>query len=152
MDSGLLGLGFSRPAVVWDFGRRAVRATQPRKKFHQLRKPIFQVSNQDFDVIRHFGTILATSDAARIRVASRARQRQVTTDAANQTVPLCVVVSRFEEGYNRIHILRFADGVKYVVRIPCWGQGGQWKRDDAISLRSQALMMRFIKRKTGVRL
>jgi len=113
-------------------------------------KTASEASSYDSDLARQFGTILSISDDALIKLASRCRQQQIATEATNPVVPACVVVSRFEGSYNRVHVLRFEDSIKYVIRVPCFGWGIHWKQEDATSLRSQALTMRFIKRKTGI--
>ncbi|KAI9875617.1 MAG: hypothetical protein M1830_008204 [Pleopsidium flavum] len=113
-------------------------------------KTVSEASSYDSDLAKQFGSILSISDDALTKLASRFRQQQVTTETSIPAIPACVVVSRFEGAYNRVHVLRFEDGIKYVIRVPCFGWGNHWQREDATSLRSQALTMQFIKRKTGI--
>ncbi|RDI86094.1 hypothetical protein Vi05172_g3885 [Venturia inaequalis] len=42
----------------------------------------------------------------------------------------------------------FTDGTKYAIRVPAHGAIKKWTNENAIELRSQALTMMLIKRKT----
>lgn len=60
----------------------------------------------------------------------------------------CTLISRTGRTYNRVHFIRFHDGTKFVVRVPRWGTADKCTEEDAFELRSQALTMNYIRRKT----
>ncbi|QDS70743.1 hypothetical protein FKW77_003361 [Venturia effusa] len=62
----------------------------------------------------------------------------------------CVIEGAKEGSYNRVNIMLFTDGTKCTIRIPAHGTVQNWTEEDAFELRSQALTMMLIKRKTDV--
>lgn len=62
----------------------------------------------------------------------------------------CVIAEAKEGSYNRVNIMLFTDGTKCTVLIPAHGTVEKWTKEDAFALRSQALIMMLIKRKTNV--
>ncbi|KAF2139913.1 uncharacterized protein K452DRAFT_231635 [Aplosporella prunicola CBS 121167] len=62
----------------------------------------------------------------------------------------CRVVKRTSGTFNKVHVVEFNSGKKYVIRVPRFGTKSSWKAEDAVALRSQALTMRFISQKTDL--
>ncbi|KAI9872162.1 MAG: hypothetical protein M1830_002007 [Pleopsidium flavum] len=105
--------------------------------------------NDEF-LAKRFGTVLDISDDALIKLVLNIRAQHADSHRDSLELQSCSVISRLEGSYNRVHILQFADGIKYVIRVPCFGWGDRWTKEDAISLRSQALTMRYIKSNTAL--
>jgi len=63
----------------------------------------------------------------------------------------CTVSSKPLFGsYNILYPIEFADGVRWLIKIPAKGYSGRWTDSDARAITSEALTMRLVKQKTTI--
>ncbi|KAJ9629844.1 hypothetical protein H2203_002226 [Taxawa tesnikishii (nom. ined.)] len=59
--------------------------------------------------------------------------------------------SRIASGsFNRVRFISFSDGKEVCIRIPYCGYDPAWTAHDAVALRNQVLLLKYIKRKTNL--
>ena len=95
-----------------------------------------------------FGSLLSISHESLIILASTVRDRN--WPGSKNCPEKCWVVSRLYGSYNLIHVVEFADGIKYVIRVPATGWGRRFTETARKSLESQAFTMGLIRRETTV--
>jgi len=89
-----------------------------------------------------FGSVLDIEDSRLLKVALL----HLGAEKGDE----CSVERRTGGTFNRAHIIKFSDGSKYIIRVPCCGRPGIWTDDDAVGFRSDVLTLRYIKRHTGI--
>jgi hypothetical protein len=95
----------------------------------------------------NFSPLIANIDTG----ALVARAKSVRADRERRAFSDCTLVTPPIYGSsNLVHVLRFADGVKWVARIPVNGVPERYTNEESHALRSEALTMRFIKRMTTI--
>ncbi|KAF2663508.1 hypothetical protein BT63DRAFT_461235 [Microthyrium microscopicum] len=52
--------------------------------------------------------------------------------------------------FNIVYCIQFNDGLKWVIKIPSNAHPGSWDTESANALRSEALLMQFLKRETNI--
>ncbi|KAI9839045.1 MAG: hypothetical protein M1837_002263 [Sclerophora amabilis] len=103
-------------------------------------------SSDEEDLQSRFGPLLSITAASVVALAGDVRHRI----SGRRRSLGDELVSRLSGSYNLVYIVRFDDDVKYVVRVPAVGWGCRHTETAQRSLESQALTMRFLKRKTMV--
>ena len=93
-----------------------------------------------------FGPLLSISTPSLLTLASNVRNRISAQD--QEPTENNRLISRLFGSYNLVHIVEFADGVKYVIRVPATGWGSRFTGTAKHSLESQALTMRFLRKET----
>ena len=95
-----------------------------------------------------FGPLLSISPESLLTLASKIRDR--IGPQGKERPQNCRLVSRLFGSYNLVHVVEFADGIKYVIRVPATGWGCRFTETAKSSLESQALTMRFIRKETTI--
>ena len=93
-----------------------------------------------------FGTLLSISETSLIALASNFREKLSGRPPSSADR----VVSRLSGSYNLVHIVEFHDGLRYVIRVPATGWGGQFTETARRSFISQALTMRLLSKETTI--
>ncbi|KAI9810278.1 MAG: hypothetical protein M1832_001367 [Thelocarpon impressellum] len=96
----------------------------------------------DEDLQSRFGPQLSIPAASVVALAADVRYKV----SGRRGCPADQLVSRLSGSYNLVHIVRFEDDVKYVVRLPAVGWASRLTEAAQRALRSQALTMRFLER------
>lgn len=104
-------------------------------------------SDDEEDPLQHFAAVLAALNLDALpRLAAEARQRLHSgTQYENPTVG-----DPMSGSFHILYPLKFADGVRWLVKIPANGVEGKWDELSAASLTSEANTMRLLKRETTV--
>ncbi|KAL9132056.1 MAG: hypothetical protein Q9217_000184 [Psora testacea] len=95
-----------------------------------------------------FGPLLSISSKSLLTLASNTRDR--IWPPGKKGPQNCRLVSRLFGSYNLVHVVEFADGIKYVIRVPATGWGNRFTETARSSFESQALTMRFIRKETTI--
>lgn len=100
----------------------------------------------------HFGALLSIGADSLEKLASRIRKSCSVGTTAGVDSNDCQLVSRLNGSYNLIHVAEFADGVKYVIRVPLTAQEGRFDEKAKQEMRAHALTLRYIRTKTGLQI
>ena len=95
-----------------------------------------------------FGSLLEIAHESIISLALKVRNH--TSSTQHVPSPKHRLVSRLNGSFNLVFIVEFADGVKYVVRVPCTGWGNRYTENTRNALESQIMTMRLIRNETTI--
>ena len=96
---------------------------------------------------RRFGPLWTMDHCSLIRLAMDVRNSMLTE---HEDCFSCQVIDRLNGSFNMVYILQFADGLKYVIRLPALGWGIRWTPTAKKAFESQVLTMHLIRRMTDI--
>lgn len=119
---------------------RAVTQKQNDKQYHES-----EDDDQDSDYDAAWEPTRKISDADLVSLALHERALRGSADSQTLSATKTGVA---EGSNNRVHFIEYIDGEKVCIRIPVNGHAGAWSVADGQALRSQALILRWLKRTT----
>lgn len=100
----------------------------------------------NFEAIPNLASSIRQERDGESEIVPRVGEEQSTTRNIH-----CTVSSKPLFGsYNILYPIEFADGVRWLIKIPAKGYSGRWTDSDARAITSEALTMRLVKQKTTI--
>ncbi|MCJ1239872.1 hypothetical protein MMC14_007870 [Varicellaria rhodocarpa] len=128
------------PTARWDL--------EEAQRFKVYSRDLPAVHHNDKERARKFGYLLDIADESIISLALKIRNQASSTQYEPSSEHR--LVSHLHGSYNLIFAVEFADGVKYVVRIPSTGWGDRYTESARKSFESQIMTMRLIHNETTI--
>lgn len=102
-------------------------------------------TDEQRELEERFGPLLSISNQSLIDLACNIRREN-----KNNSFTSAKLISRLNGSYNLVHIVKFDDGARLVVRVPATGWGDRFTESAKRSLISQVVTMRLVRTKTTI--
>lgn len=102
------------------------------------------------DELEDFRAVMASINMDQVAVLTSQTRKSIQPDNQAEAFVVTEIGSPMFGSYNLLYPVIFGDGVRWLLRIPAHGTRDQFGEGHAESLRSEALMMRLIRRETTI--
>ncbi|KAI5783397.1 hypothetical protein FPQ18DRAFT_419358 [Pyronema domesticum] len=113
-----------------------------------------RTSAESDDTFSPVASVLSTINSKLVEsldIRARREQSQVLRGPGVDQELRCTIEQPPNSGsYNLVHTLKFSDGAKWILCIPCLGANGSFMPERSRMLRSEAMTMSFIRRNTSM--